>query len=160
MPWLEILVALTMLIGLVGTVVPIWPGLAVVWGAGLVYGLVAGFGTAGTVAFTIMTVLALLGTAAKFVLPARSGARQGARSATLAAAVAGALVGAVVLPALGLPLGALAGLYLAERARVGDPAEAWRNTLGVIRSLGLGILAELGLGTVMLATWVVWAIAG
>lgn len=159
-PWLELAVGAAMLLGLVGTVVPIWPGLAVAWVAGLVYGLVGGFGPLGTAAFAVMTVLALLGTAAKLGLAARSGARRGARLGTLAAAAVGAVVGAVVLPALGLPIGALVGVWVGELARVGDAGQAWRNTLGVLRSFGLGILVELGLGVVMLAVWLGWAIWG
>ncbi len=159
MPWLEILTGAAMLLGLVGTVVPVWPGLGVVWLAGLVYGLVGGFGTVGAVAFGVMTVLAVLGTTATIVMPVRSGARRGAQLPTLAAAAAGGIVGAIVLPALGLPIGALAGVWVAELARVDDAAQAWRNTIAVLRGLGLGILVELGVGTIMLATWLVWAIA-
>lgn len=160
MPWLEILIGVVMLVGLVGTVVPVWPGLAVVWLAGLVYGLVGGFGTVGAIAFGIITLLAAVGTTATIVMPVRSGARRGAQLPTLAAAATGGIVGAVVLPALGLPLGALAGVWVAELARVNDAAQAWRNTIAVLRGLGLGILIELGVGTIMLATWLVWAIVG
>lgn len=159
MPWLEILTGGAMLLGLVGTVVPVWPGLGVVWLAGLVYGLVGGFGTVGAVAFGVMTVLAVLGTTATIVMPVRSGVRRGAQLPTLAAAIVGGLVGAVLLPALGLPIGALAGVWAAELARVSDAAQAWRNTLAVLRGLGLGIVVELGVGTIMLATWLVWALA-
>lgn len=159
MPWLEIVVAAVMLAGLVGTVVPIWPGLAVVWVAGLFYGVVAGFGSFGAVAFGAMTALAIGGTVAKFALPARTGARQGARGATLASALLGALVGAVVFPAFGFLVGAVAGLWVAERGRLGDGHAALQSTVGIIRSLGVGILTELVLGTVMLALWVAWAVA-
>lgn len=160
MPWLEILTGVVMLLGLVGTVVPVWPGLGVVWLAGLVYGLVGGFGTVGAVAFGILTLLAAVGTTATIVLPARSGARRGAQLPTLAAAATGGILGAVVLPALGLPIGALAGVWVAELARVHDAARAWRHTIAVLRGLGLGIVVEFGVGTVMLATWLVWALVG
>lgn len=160
MPWLEILTGVVMLLGLVGTVVPVWPGLAVVWLAGLVYGLVGGFGTVGVVAFGLITLLAAVGTTATIVLPVRGGARRGARMPTLAAAATGGIIGAVVLPALGLPIGALAGVWVAELARVNDAAQAWRNTFAVLRGLGVGILIELGVGTIMLATWLVWALVG
>lgn len=159
MPWLELATGAVMVLGLAGTVVPVWPGLAVVWAAGLVYGLIGGFGTVGIVSFAVMTLLAAAGTAAKMALPVRSGARRGAQLPTLAAAIVGGLVGAVLLPALGLPIGALAGVWAAELARVSDAAQAWRNTLAVLRGLGLGIVVELGVGTIMLATWLVWALA-
>lgn len=158
MPWLEVAVGAVMVFGLVGTVVPVWPGVAVVWAAGLVYGLLAGFGAVGAVAFAAMTLLAVLGTLAQVAMPARSGARQGASVRTLAVAGAGAVIGAIVLPVLGLPIGALVGVWAAELARVGDAGLAWRNTLAVLRGMGLAILVELGVGTLMLATWLVWVL--
>lgn len=158
MPWLEIAVGAVMVFGLVGTVVPVWPGVAVVWAAGLVYGLLAGFGAVGAVAFAAMTLLAVLGTLAQVAMPARSGARQGASVRTLAVAGAGAVIGAIVLPVLGLPIGALVGVWAAELARAGDAGLAWRNTLAVLRGMGLAILVELGVGTLMLATWLVWVL--
>lgn len=154
------LVAAVMLVGLVGTVVPVMPGLAVVWGAGLVYGLVAGFGSAGTVAFAVMTLLALAGTVATYALPACGGSARGAPRSSLLAGVAGAVVGAVVIPVLGLPVGAVAGVWLAETARLGDSRAAWAATWGVIVGFGLGVIVEFTLGVVMIACWVAWVVAG
>lgn len=152
--------ALVMVAGLMGTVVPIWPGLVVIWVAGLVYGLVAGFGTAGTVAFGAMTVLALVGTIAKFALPHRGGAARGAPTSSLLAGGAGAIVGLVVIPVLGLPIGAVAGVWLAETARLRDARAAWQVTVGVLIGFGLGALAEFCLGTVMIGCWVAWVLWG
>lgn len=158
MPWLELITGLVMVLGVAGTLVPVLPGVVIVWAAGLVYGLLDGFGSVGAVAFTVMTVLAVAATVAQVALPARSGARRGASLGTAAAAAVGAVVGAVVLPALGLPIGALVGVWAAELARAGDAGLAWRNTLAVLRGMGVAILVELAAGTLMLATWLAWAV--
>lgn len=158
--WGIALTAAVMVVGLVGTVIPVWPGLAVVWVAGLVYGIVAGFGVVGVVAFAIMTVLALAGTLATVVLPHRGGAARGAPTSSLLAGLLGAVIGAVVIPVLGLPLGALAGVWLAEMARLGDPDHAWSATLGVLRGFGLGALVEFTVGMTMIACWVLWVVTG
>jgi len=155
-----ILTGLVMVLGLIGTVIPVWPGLVLVWGAGLFYGLVAGFGTAGTVAFGTMTVLAVSGTIAKFALPHRGGAARGAPTSSLLAGVAGAVVGVVVIPLLGLPIGAVAGVWLAETARLGDARRAWQVTLGVIIGFGLGVVVEFSLGVVMIGCWIAWVVFG
>lgn len=154
------LVAIVMLIGLAGTVVPVLPGLALVWVAGLAYGLVAGFGTVGTIVFSAMTLLALAGTAAKFALPHRGGAARGAPASSLLAGFVGAIVGLVVIPVLGLPVGAVAGVWLAETARLGDARAAWHVTVGVVIGFGLGALAEFALGLAMIGCWVVWVVVG
>lgn len=154
------LVAVVMGVGLVGTVVPVMPGLAVVWGAGLVYGLIAGFGSVGTVAFVVMTLSAVAGTIATYALPHRGGTARGAPSSSMLAGVVGALVGVVVIPVLGLPIGAVAGVWLAETARLGDARQAWQVTVGVILGFGLGLLVEFSLGVLMIGSWVAWVVFG
>lgn len=159
MPWLELAVGAVMVFGLVGTVVPIWPGVVVVWAAALVYGLVDGFGPVGAASFVVITLLGVAGTVAQVVLPTRGGAKAGASLRTLGIAALGAVVGAILLPALGLPIGALVGVWLSELTQVGDAAEAWRRTLAVLRGFGFGILVEFGVGTAMIVTWLVWVLA-
>lgn len=154
------LVGAVMALGLVGTVVPVMPGLAVVWGAGLVYGLLAGFGSVGAVAFAVMTLLAVIGTIATYALPHRGGTARGAPRSSMLAGVAGAIVGAVVIPVLGLPIGAVIGVWLAETARLGDARAAWQVTVGVILGFGLGMLVEFSLGVAMIGCWVAWVVFG
>lgn len=154
------LVGAVMGIGLIGTVVPVMPGLAVVWIAGLVYGLIAGFGTVGTVAFAVMTLLALAGTVATYALPHRGGTARGAPTSSMLAGVVGAIVGVVVIPVLGLPIGAVAGVWLAETARLGDARAAWQVTVGVLLGFGLGMIVEFSLGVVMIGCWVGWVVFG
>ncbi len=51
-----------MLIGLVGLIVPVFPGLIVIWLAALIYGIAArGFDTKGWIIFILITILALAG---------------------------------------------------------------------------------------------------
>ena len=54
----------------------------------------------------------------------------------------------------------LTGLESAMDKRLGDPSDAWRTTVGIVRAFGAGVLTELALGAVMLAAWVVWAVTG
>src|SRR3954451_8421796 len=72
------LVAVAMAVGVVGTIVPVVPGLPLVWAAALVYGLGAGFGTVGVLAFTLITALALAGVFLGFAMPRRAALRGGA----------------------------------------------------------------------------------
>ena len=54
----------------------------------------------------------------------------------------GAFAGFFVVPVVGLVLGFVAGVYAAERRRVGVEA-AWPSTLAALRAVGLCILIEL-----------------
>lgn len=151
-------VAITMALGLVGTVIPMVPGLAVIWLAGLVYGIVSGFGGVGVGAFTVMTVLLALGTVGSYLLPHRAGVRAGAGRASLRLGIVGAVAGFFLIPVLGLPIGAVVGVLLGERQRLGDWGRAWATTRQVVLGFGLGALLEIASGLVMVLSWVAWVL--
>lgn len=152
------LIALAMLAGLVGTALPLIPGLPVVWGAALVYGLAAGFGGTGTVAFTVITLLAIGGIIAGLVLPHRRVAAGGAPRSTVLAGVVGAIVGFFVIPVIGLLIGGVTGIWLAEYRRTADRAAAWKSTRDMVVGFGIGILAELAAGVAMVLVWGAWVL--
>jgi uncharacterized protein len=99
------LLGLVMAVGAVGTIVPLVPGISLVWGAGLVYGLDRGFGTIGVVAFAVMTGLAVAATVAGYAVPKRRATGAGVPRATVWLGVAGGVVGFFVVPVVGLPIG-------------------------------------------------------
>lgn len=152
-------VAVAMAVGLAGTLLPFLPGLVLIWAAGLVYGLSAGFGTAGVVAFVVMSVLLVVGTAAQFVLPSWRGAARGAPASVLLAGAGLGVVGFFVVPVIGLPLGAVLGVLLAEYNRTQDWPRAWALTKQVVVGYGIGVLVEFGSGVLMILAWVAWLIA-
>ena len=153
-----ILIGLLMAAGLLGTIIPLIPGLPIVWGAALVYGLSAGFSGPGWAAFAVITALAVGGMVAGVVLPHRRLAAGGAPRSTVVAAVAGGIAGFFLVPVVGLPFGAVAAAYLAERARTGDPQAAWISTKNLIKGFGIGILVELAAGMAMVAVWITWVL--
>jgi uncharacterized protein YqgC (DUF456 family) len=130
-----------------------------VWAAGLVYGLAEGFGTVGTVAFAVMTLLAVAGAIAGWVVPQRAAGKAGAARSSTVVAAACAVVGFFVVPVVGLPLGALAGLYLAELRRTDASATAWRTTRATLVGFGLAALVQFTVGVVMALVWAVWVVA-
>ena len=150
------LIALAMLAGLIGTLLPMIPGLPVVWGAALVYGLAAGFGRTGTVAFTLITVVAALGMVAAFVLPHRRVAASGVPRSTVMVGLVGGIIGFFVIPVIGLPIGAIAAVMARETARTSDTSIAWATTKNMIVGFGYGVLLELSAALVVVAIWVAW----
>jgi len=149
------LVGLVMLVGLVGVVVPVLPGTALVLAAGVAWAaLVVDGGTTRWVVVGVMAALFVVGLVTKVALPGRRLAGSLPR-ATLAAGAAGAVLGLLVLPPFGLLLGGVAGTYLAESHRLGHGQPARRSTVQVLQAVGLGVLAELVAGVLMVATWLV-----
>ena len=146
-----LLVGVVMLVGLVGVVVPLLPGTALVLAAGVGWAvLVVDGGTGRWVVVGVMALLFVAGLVLKYALPGRHLAGRLPRR-TLLLGAAGAVLGFLVLPPLGLLLGGVAGVYLAEAQR--DRSTAWRSTVQVLKAVGLGVLAELTAGVLMVGTW-------
>lgn len=151
----SLLVGLVMVVGLVGVLVPVLPGTALVLAAGVAWALlVVEQGTTRFVVVGVMAALFVLGIALKYALPGKRLSGQLPRSTLLLAAV-GAAVGFLVLPPLGLLIGGVVGTYVAESRRLGPGGDAGRSTVQVLKAIGLGILAELAAAVLMIATWLV-----
>ena len=155
----QVLVALLMAVGLAGTLIPIVPGLLLVWGAAVVYGLIEGFSTGGWVAIVIITVLFVISVALGLAIPQRKAVESGATVWGQAGAVLGAIVGFFVIPVVGALLGAPLGAFAFEWFHQGDWTAAKRATRGLMVGMGWSTLVNLMLGVVMVATWGVWAFA-
>ena len=147
------LVALAMLVGLAGVLVPLLPGTALILAAAVGWALlVVDGGSTRWVVVGVMAALFVAGAVLKYALPGRHLAGRLPRR-TLLLGGAGAALGLVLLPPLGLLLGGVAGVYLAEAQR--DRSTAWRSTVQVLKAVGLGVLAELTAGVLMVGTWLV-----
>jgi uncharacterized protein len=151
-------VAAAMAVGLIGILLPVVPGTSLILGAGLVYGALEGFGAAGRIAASLMALLLAAGATAKYFLAQRGARARGAPATSLAAGAAAGIVGFFVLPVIGLPVGAAAGVLAAEFVRTRSLPAAWRSTTGVIAGIGLGTLVELAAGVVMVLCWAVWVL--
>lgn len=147
------LVGLAMAVGLVGVVVPFLPGTALIMAAGLAWALLVQDGGSGRwVVVGVMAALLVVGLVAKYALPGRRLAGRLPRT-TLVLGAVGAVVGLLVLPPFGLLLGGVLGVYLAEVRRLGPGPPSRRSTVEVLKAVGLGMLAELTAGVLMVATW-------
>lgn len=153
----ELLVLLVMLVGLVGIVVPVLPGLFLIWAAGVFWAWADGGGGRWAVA-AALTVLLVIATVAKYVLPARSASGAGAPRRTLVLGVLGAVVGFFAIPVVGLLIGGVGAVFVAELLRLGDAAAAWRSTRAVLVGIGIGMLVELVSGVLMVGLWATAAI--
>ena len=154
-----VLAVIAMLVGLAGTVVPVVPGLSLIWLAGLLYGLAAGFGSVGLVAFVAMTVLAAVGTVAGIVVPHRAAGAAGAARPSLFLGLVGAVVGFFVVPVVGFPLGGILGILVGEQVRTHDTRAALRTTRATLVGFGVAALLQMGAGTIMIVCWLAWVLS-
>ncbi len=154
---LQILTALFMLIGLVGLVVPIFPGLVVIWLAALIYGLLTGFSTIAWVMFAIMTVLMIIGNVADNLMMGKKAHDNGAAWSSIALGfVAGFIVSIFLTPLVGLAAAPLA-LFGAEYYRLKDRNKAFEVTKAMMIGFGWAFVIRFGIGMVMIILWSIWA---
>ncbi len=152
-----ILAAVLMVLGLGGVIIPLLPGLALIWAVALGYGLAVGFGPFGVATMVVLTVLLVFSVVLGFGIPKRSTDAHGVSRLSQVAALVGAIIGFFAIPIVGVPIGALIGVLLAERADKQDWTLAWQSTKALAKGLGLNVLAQLAVGVVMIAAWSAWA---
>jgi uncharacterized protein YqgC (DUF456 family) len=153
----EVLVALAILVGLVGVLVPILPGLVLVLAAVLVWAVDEDSG-AGWAVFAVAAAVLVVGTVVKYAVPNRRLKTSGIPSSTTWFGVALGVVGFFVIPVIGLFIGFVLGVYLAEHRRVGAAA-AWPSTQQALKAVGVSILIELAAGIVAALVWFVGVLA-
>ncbi len=149
----ELLVGLLLVVGLVGVVVPLLPGALLVWGAVVVWAL----GVQQAYAWATLaaaTALIAASQVVKWTLPDQYLRSAGVPRRTTLAGGLLAVVGFFVVPIVGLVLGFVLGVYLAERLRLGADDGAWASTRHAVRAVGLSILIELAAASLAAGIWV------
>lgn len=149
-----VLVALVIALGLVGIVLPVLPG-----GGFLVFAAIAVWGIVEhtTVAWVTLGVAAVFFVTAeviKYVWPVR---RMRAAEVGIWSLVAGGalgLIGFFVIPVIGLVIGFVAGVYLAELAVRRDYRRAWTSTVHALKGVALSVGVELTGALLATVAWV------
>ncbi len=150
----DVITGVVILVGVVGAAIQVYPGSLIVAAAVLVWGAVTG-GVAGwTVAIVAVAAIAIA-SVVKYVVAGGHLKRAGVPPRTLLAGGVVGIVGMFVVPVVGLPLGFVLGVYLAEYARIRAAGAAWEASKAALQATGLTILLELGGVTVAVGAWVV-----
>lgn len=159
MSGVEVLVAIVIAVGLAGILVPVLPGGSLLVGAAIL-GWAAWQGSATAwVVFAIAAVLLVAGVIVKYAVPGRRLKEVGVPFSTQLVGALLGIVGFFVIPVVGLVIGFVLGVYLAELRRLRDSGAAWGSTKHALRAAGLSILIELCAGVLATAAWVAGVVA-
>jgi uncharacterized protein len=148
----EIVVGLVILVGLAGTVVQVLPGNTLVGGAILVWAILTG-GTAAWVCFAVAAVFIVAAEVSQVLIAGRHMRRAEVPWSTLAWGGLAGVVGFFVIPVIGLFVGFVAAVFVAELLRRRDRRAAWRATVAALQATGITILVQLLGGLLAAATW-------
>ena len=151
---LWLLVALLVVIGLAGTVLPMLPGVPLVFAGLLLAAWIDGFAHVGWSLLLVLALLTLLSLVVDLAASSLGARGAGAGRAAMLGAAVGTLVGlffGLVGLVIGPFLGAAAGQFLVRQ----NVIEAGRAGVGAWVGFVLGSLAKLALGLVMVLIFVV-----
>ena len=153
MTGVEVLVAVSIAVGLVGVVVPLLPGALLVWLAIVVWGITVGTAT-GWAVVGVATAVIAAGQVVKYTIPGRRLRADGVPNRSLVVGGLVALVGFFVVPVVGMFIGFVLGIYASEVQRVGART-AWPSTKAALRAVGVSTLLELTSTLLAAAVWIV-----
>jgi uncharacterized protein len=158
---LEAFILLAMIVGLVGLVVPVFPGLVVMWLGTLVYALIQN--AAGRMTgwdwflFGIITVLMITGSIVdNLIIAYKMRDHYVPWSSILFAFAAGIVASIFFTPLIGLAA-APAGLFLAESRRLKNRDAALASTKAYMIGWGWAFGARFLIGLAMIGFWMLWA---
>jgi uncharacterized protein YqgC (DUF456 family) len=154
---LEILVGVAVVIGLIGIVIAVIPGSLVIGAAVLVWALVTETSFAWWT-FAVVAVVLVAGMVASKVVTARHTQRAGTANGSLIFAGLLGIVGFFVIPLVGLVIGFMLGLWLAEFYRLRNATGAWASAKAGLKGTGWGMLTELAAGLIAGIVWLAAAI--
>jgi uncharacterized protein YqgC (DUF456 family) len=148
----DLLAGIAILVGLVGIVVPVLPGTLLILVAVLVWAALVGGTTAWAVA-AVASLLLVVGGVVKYTVPGRRLKTAGVPNSTIVVGGLLGIVGFFAIPVVGLFVGFIGGVYLAELRRLGHP-QAWPSTVAALKATGLSILIELAAGLLAASVFV------
>lgn len=142
------------LLGLIGIVIPVLPGLLLIVAAVLVWALelqsAAGWWVLGITGALFVACMVL-----EFAIPGRRMKAAGVKTSTLVVGVLVAIPCAFLIPVVGAFIGFPLGIFLVELSRRGGRAQAWRATKHALKAVGLNILIEFITAILIIGLWVV-----
>lgn len=155
-----VLALLVMVVGLIGTVLPVIPGTVLIFLSALGYALVEGFQTVGWPTLAVLGVLALVATTADLWASSIGAKVGGASGWSVLGGMIGGLIGFLVLSLVGAIIGAILGVLLTELVRLGDWRKALKAGGGWAIGWALATVVQVGIALTMVAIFVWQVIQG
>jgi uncharacterized protein YqgC (DUF456 family) len=149
-----------MLVGLVGLVIPIFPGIVVIWLSALMYAVIAALAGRMTVwdwlLFALITILMVIGSLVDNIIIAKKLRETGTPWKSIGIGYAVGLVSSLFLtPFAALVITPLA-LYSAEYWRLRNARLAFESVKGWLIGFGWTFLVLIAIGTLMISLWLLW----
>ena len=158
---LETLTLFVLLVGLFGLIVPVFPGLTIMWLVALVYALIQN--ARGLMngwdwfLLVLMTLLMVIGNIVDNLIIARKMRDKYIPWSSILLAFLASIIASIFLtPVIGL-LAAPVALLVIEYLRLKDRRKALDSTKAYVIGAGWAFLARFTIGLMMVGLWMLWA---
>jgi uncharacterized protein YqgC (DUF456 family) len=148
-----LLVAVVIAVGLIGILVPLVPGSILVFAAIAVWAFVEGT-TVAWVTLGIATAILAAALLVKYLWPMKRMRSADVGTWSLLAGGVLGVIGFFVIPVVGLVIGFVVGVFLAELALRRDSRLAWASTVHAIKGVALSVGVELAGALLATMVWV------
>ena len=150
-----------LLVGLFGLIMPVFPGLFIMWLGTLVYALIQNAADKMTgwdwFAFALITLLMIVGNIADNIIIARKMRDQYIPWSSILLAFAAGIVASIFFtPIIGL-IAAPAGLFFAELRRLKNRDDAIKSTKAYMIGWGWAFGVRFIIGVAITGLWMLWA---
>jgi uncharacterized protein len=158
---LQTLTLFVLILGLIGLIVPVFPGLTVMWLATVAYAIIQAMGGLMTgwdwFLFVLVTLLMIGGNIVdNIIIASKMRGHEIPWSNILLCYAAGIIVSLILTPLAGLVASPLALLGL-EYQRFRDWRQARESAKVFLIGWGASFAARFGIGILMIAFWMLWA---
>ena len=155
MTLVNVVVAILMLAGLVGAIVPLLPGAPLIFAGALVYAIATDFAPVGTGRLAILAAVGVLAWTLEHVAGVVGARSAGGGRAAVIGATVGLFIGVLVAP-IGLLLGPIIGAIAGELLAGREPRTSVRTGIGAALGVLTGVVAHFALALVMVGLFVWW----
>jgi len=150
-----------MLVGLFGLIIPIFPGILIIWLSALIYAIIQA--VAGKMdgwdwlLFVLITILMVIGSIIDNIIMAHRLRRTGTPWSSIAIGFVAGIVASLFFTPFAALFATPLALYLVEYHRLRDGHAAFESTKGWLIGFSGSLLAMFAIGTVMIVLWLLWA---
>jgi uncharacterized protein YqgC (DUF456 family) len=152
----------SILIGVIGIVLPVLPGMIWVWISLFAFAWYTDFMVVTPWVFAILTLIALVTGSSNIWLPYLGAKKTGAAKRAIFLGVIGAIIGTFVIPIplLGTVIGYAVGIIIGELLKHRDLQVAIKASLGGVAGWGIATVVELSGALTILIVFLVVALSG
>ena len=148
------LIVAFIVLGIIGIIIPMIPGILLIWLAVLTYVWTNGMETIGWANFIIITLIALVTGTSDFWMSLMGAKRGGASGRSFLFGAVGAIIGSFIFPLLGTIIGYAVGILLGEYQKRGDWNQALKASMGGVAGWGVATAVQLGGGLLILGIFI------